>query len=272
MYISLTGSTSVSWQKQVTRSKIITSVDIREKPPNDPNLACPIDNKLFMDAVKTPCCGTLFCEECIHSHLLENDFVCPNCSKRIPSLDKLMIDKPMRTKVGDYIDRQIKERQAIEDAAAAAAAAADSQGSVSQEKVGLHLLFEIYLIISQQDGSPEVKEDEEFTLDQQQPTVLPDFDVTVLLNETIPQLQAQIQQLSVMMQNPSLPHQVRQSTEFQYQQLQMQLTQAQAFAAFTADINAVAAAAAAAAAQQQQTQQQQQQQQQKKKKKMENSN
>lgn len=68
--------------------------------------------------MKTPCCGTSYCEECINSHLLENDFICPNCSKKIPSLDKLVMDKPMRTRVGDYIDKIIKEINDAEEEAA----------------------------------------------------------------------------------------------------------------------------------------------------------
>lgn len=72
-------------------------------------MVCPIDNRLFRDAVKTPCCEKAYCEECIQTQLLEHDFVCPNCQKRIASLDKLIINKPLRTRVGDYIDRAIQE-------------------------------------------------------------------------------------------------------------------------------------------------------------------
>lgn len=90
----------------------MSEADIRERTPSDASMVCPIDNKLFKDAKKTPCCGTLYCEECIESHLLERDFICPNCGRKIASLDKLLIDKPMRTKVGDYIDKEIeKSRQ-----------------------------------------------------------------------------------------------------------------------------------------------------------------
>ena len=81
------------------------------------------------------------------------------------------------------------------------------------------------------------------------------FDFSQLLNETIPQLQAQINQLSQMLQNPTLPMQVRQTTELQFQQTQMQLQQAQAFAALAADMSAAAAAAAAVQQQEQQEQQ-----------------
>ena len=70
--------------------------------------------------------------------------------------------------------------------------------------------------------------------------------------DSIPQLQAQISQISLMLQNPSLPNQVRRTTEIQHQQLQIQLQQAQTVAA---------ALSAASSFQQQQIQQQQQMQQ-----------
>jgi protein MPE1 len=101
--------TSASWQKQVSRPKGLTAAEVRERTPTDASLTCPIDNKLFRDAVKTPCCGTLYCEECIQTHLLERDFICPNCAKKIPSLDKLIVDKPARASVSDYIERAIEE-------------------------------------------------------------------------------------------------------------------------------------------------------------------
>ena len=60
--------------------------------------------------MKTPCCGTLYCEECIQTHLLERDFLCPKCGAKIASLDKLIMDKPMRTKVADYVDKETSQR------------------------------------------------------------------------------------------------------------------------------------------------------------------
>lgn len=66
----------------------------------------------------------------------------------------------------------------------------------------------------------------------------PNLDVEQLVNETIPQLQAQVAQLSTMLQNPTLPSQVRQSTLQQFHEYQLQLQQAHAFAALAADMNA----------------------------------
>ena len=101
----------------MAKAKGLSEADIRERPPNDPALTCPIDNKLFRDAVKTPCCGTLYCEDCIQTHLLERDFICPKCGTKVRSLDELIMDKPMRTRVGDYIDKEIEKskREAVEE-------------------------------------------------------------------------------------------------------------------------------------------------------------
>jgi protein MPE1 len=58
------------------------------------------------------------------------------------------------------------------------------------------------------------------------------IDMSQMLVDSIPQLQAQIAQVSRMLQNPSIPNQLRQTTEAQYQNLQMQLQQAQTLSAF----------------------------------------
>lgn len=90
---------------------------MRERVPSDSSLCCPIDNKLFRDAVKTPCCSTVYCEECIQTHLLENDFVCHNCAKKVPSLDKLSPDQSMRTKVDEYVEQTVEASRKEEDEA-----------------------------------------------------------------------------------------------------------------------------------------------------------
>ena len=113
--LTLIPSCSAAWQKQVSRSKTLTEADVRERTPTDPSLVCPIDNRLFRDAVKTPCCETTYCEECIQTNLLERDFLCPNCGKKVASLDKLVLNKPMRTRVADYIDKAIEQSKKEEN-------------------------------------------------------------------------------------------------------------------------------------------------------------
>lgn len=232
---------SAAWQKQVSRPKGLTEADIRERKPSDPSLICPIDNRLFRDAVKTPCCEKAYCEECIQTHLLENDFVCPNCQKKIASLDKLIVNKPLRTRVGDYVDKAIEESR--KEAEAPGSSGTPTQSTSTPE--------------AEQEPSTKV-EDEEDNLEYQPEGV----DVARIINEGIPQLQAQVAQLSKMLQNPSLPPQVRQSTEYQLNQLQLELTQAQAMTAFAAAASTLQQQAQQQQAQQQQQQQIQQQQQQ----------
>jgi protein MPE1 len=113
-----------SWQKQVSRAKSLTVADVRERTPTDPTLVDPLDNKLFRDAMKTPCCGTTYSEENIQTHLLERDFICPNCGKKIASLDKLVVDEQMRSKVTAYIEKTVEEskKEVIEEGAVSDAA------------------------------------------------------------------------------------------------------------------------------------------------------
>ncbi|KAF5383655.1 hypothetical protein D9615_003664 [Tricholomella constricta] len=196
-----------SWQKQVSRVKALTAADVRERTPTDASLACPIDNKLFRDAVKTPCCGTLYCEECIQTHLLERDFICPNCAKKVASLDKLVVDKPTRTKVADYIEKAIEDSKKEGEEEVPSKEATPGATNANEQP--------------NQEGHDYYSD--------QQPDLNMDMSPQMIV-DSIPQLQAQISQISLMLQNPSLPNQVRQATEMQHQQLQIQLQQAQTIA------------------------------------------
>jgi len=102
---------SATWEKQRAKAKGLSENDVRENAVTDPALACPIDSKLFREATKTPCCSTTYCEDCIQTHLLEHDFVCPNCTTRIGSLDRLEPDTEMRRKVKEYIYKAIDENK-----------------------------------------------------------------------------------------------------------------------------------------------------------------
>ncbi|KAJ3929921.1 MAG: DWNN domain-containing protein [Lentinula lateritia] len=218
-----------SWQKQVSRTnKVLTAAEVRDRnTPSDLTLVCPIDNKLFRDAVETPCCGTSYCEDCIQTHLLERDFICPNpnCGKKIASLDKLSPNHEQRRRVSDYIQKAIEDSRRE---------AADSD----EMEDGTKVLGRDFPSFAQETINLE----QDFYSDQQ-----PGMDVQQL----IPMLQAQISQISVALQNPSLPPRVRQQTEVQQEQLKIQLQQAQTIS--------VALAAATEFQQQQQAQQMQMQ-------------
>ncbi|ETW79050.1 hypothetical protein HETIRDRAFT_156028 [Heterobasidion irregulare TC 32-1] len=210
---------SASWQKQVTRPKGLTESDIRERPSKDPSIVCSVDNRIFRDAVKTPCCSTSYCEECIQTHLLEKDFLCPKCGTKIASLDKLAVDKPTRAKVLDYIDKEIESSKEEE-----------SQTNGNSTPVP---------ITSQTPASDAANSNPQLSDEQQQeaefyqnqPSLSADIAMSQMIVDSIPQLQAQIHQISQMLQNPTLPNHVRQQTEMQHHQLQIQLSQAQTIAA-----------------------------------------
>lgn len=106
---------SAAWEKQRAKPKIVTESEVRESPPSDPTLVCPLCTKLFTQAVQTPCCQTNYCEECIQAHLLEHDFVCPNCDEKIGSLDRLVENGEMRERVERYIVDEIERRKFEEE-------------------------------------------------------------------------------------------------------------------------------------------------------------
>lgn len=209
-----------SWQKQVTKHKGLTEADIRERMPSDSSLVCPVDNKLFRDAVKTPCCGTLYCEECIQTHLLERDFICPNCGAKIASLDKLIIDKPTRTKVGDYIDKEIERSHREGEEEASKSNGTPEPGGSNKQKQ-----------LQGSNPSDAAAFDQDYYSEQQPGE---NIDMSQIFAQSIPQIQAQISQIQIMLNNRSLPSQVRQQTQMKHQQLQMELQQAQMAAAMAA--------------------------------------
>ncbi|KAF8498599.1 DWNN-domain-containing protein [Russula emetica] len=199
---------SASWYKQSVKSKGLSEAEIRERPSKDPSIVCAIDNRILRDAVKTPCCGTAYCEDCIQTHLLEKDFICPNCASKVASLDKLAVDKAMRRKVADYITREIEASQREED------------GQITNESTPTSSAFQTPGLEDLQSGL------------YAQDDVPADLAMSQMIVDNIPQLQAQIQQISLTLQNNGvLPAHVRQQAEMQHHQLQMQLAQAQTIGA-----------------------------------------
>ncbi|GMK53944.1 hypothetical protein CspeluHIS016_0105300 [Cutaneotrichosporon spelunceum] len=90
-----------AWEKQAA-VKTLANDDAEDKGAMDPELVCPLCKKLLNDATRTPCCQTAYCEDCITSHLMEHDFVCPSCESKIASLDKLEPDEDLRERAKAY--------------------------------------------------------------------------------------------------------------------------------------------------------------------------
>ncbi|KAF2147351.1 uncharacterized protein K452DRAFT_304206 [Aplosporella prunicola CBS 121167] len=80
----------------------------------DRGLECSIDKRMFVDPMKTPCCGMTYCNDCIENALINSDFVCPNCSKEGVLIDDLTSDEEMVAKIKAYEDEKSAERKAKE--------------------------------------------------------------------------------------------------------------------------------------------------------------
>lgn len=112
---------------------MLTKNDVYEMPCSDSSLTCSLCSRLLRDAVKTPCCGTRFCDECIQTHLLEHDFTCPECEKRVADLDRLELDQETRDKVKEYIDEQIKKSEQEQEQETANAAKQEQGASAAAD-------------------------------------------------------------------------------------------------------------------------------------------
>ena len=75
---------------------------VGDKELQDRGLECPIDKRLFVDPMKTPCCGETYCHDCIENALLENDLTCPGCETENVSLERLEPDEEVKKKIKDF--------------------------------------------------------------------------------------------------------------------------------------------------------------------------
>ncbi|KAF2267477.1 DWNN-domain-containing protein [Lojkania enalia] len=118
-----------AWEKfqektNVTKAQA-ANADAANKEMRERGLECPIDKRMFVDPVKTPCCGKTYCHDCIENALADGDLVCPNCSKDGVLIDDLIADDEMGGKIRAFEaekakDKVEKEQQAKEEAKAAA--------------------------------------------------------------------------------------------------------------------------------------------------------
>ncbi|EGG07942.1 uncharacterized protein MELLADRAFT_77478 [Melampsora larici-populina 98AG31] len=96
--------------------KHLSAADIQSLRPSDPDLACSICSTLLKSAVKTSCCRSAFCYDCISNHLKEHSSVCPECETKVSSnLSKSLIeDEERRARSRAYVEdllRASKESQ-----------------------------------------------------------------------------------------------------------------------------------------------------------------
>ena len=81
------------------------------KELQDRGIECPIDKRMFVDPMKTPCCGRTYCGDCITNALIENDLVCPGCSTDGVLIDDLVEDTEATDKVKAYETEKAQEKK-----------------------------------------------------------------------------------------------------------------------------------------------------------------
>lgn len=114
------------FQEKANASKAqAATADAAHKEVQERGLECPIDKRMFVEPVKTPCCGKTYCHDCIENALADGDLVCPNCSTEGVLIDDLAADEDMVQKIKVYEAEKAKEKldkeqQAKEEAKAAA--------------------------------------------------------------------------------------------------------------------------------------------------------
>ena len=86
-------------QKQAEEAQKAATTD---KELRARGIECPIDKRMFVEPMKTPCCGRTYCGDCITNALIENDLVCPGCSTDGVLLDNLVEDTEAKEKVKAY--------------------------------------------------------------------------------------------------------------------------------------------------------------------------
>jgi len=128
-----------TWQKfqekaSATKAQA-ANADAANKEARELGFECPIDNRMFVDPVKTPCCGKTYCHDCIENALADRDLVCPNCSTEGVLIDDLAADEEMIQKMKAYEadkakEKLEKEQQAQEEAKAAASPSNNEENSV----------------------------------------------------------------------------------------------------------------------------------------------
>ena len=99
-----------TWDRYQAKAKVSAAAEHAategSKELQDKGLECPIDKRLFVNPVKTPCCQKTFCHDCITNALLENDLRCPECSTEGVSFDNLTPDSEMVEKIKSHQKEQ----------------------------------------------------------------------------------------------------------------------------------------------------------------------
>lgn len=81
------------------------------KEVQERGLECSLDKRMFVEPMKTPCCGKTYCNDCIENALINNDFVCPNCQTDGVLIDNLEPNDDMVKKIKAFEDEKAAQRK-----------------------------------------------------------------------------------------------------------------------------------------------------------------
>lgn len=82
-----------------------------DKELQERGLECSMDKRIFIDPMKTPCCGKTFCNTCITDALIESDFTCPACQADDVLIDNLIPDTEVSKKIEEYLEEKNAKKE-----------------------------------------------------------------------------------------------------------------------------------------------------------------
>ncbi|KAI9805296.1 MAG: hypothetical protein M1833_005749 [Piccolia ochrophora] len=102
-----------SWEQYQAKTKQSAAAQEAAKSGSkelqERGLECPIDKKLFVEPMKTPCCSRTYCNDCVTNALIESDFTCPGCQRDGVLIDDLVADTESAAKIEEYL----KEKEGV---------------------------------------------------------------------------------------------------------------------------------------------------------------
>lgn len=128
-----------AWEQYQSKAKATAQKSAAEvdKEAQELGLACPIDNRMFIDPMKTPCCQKTYCNDCITNALIDSDFVCPGCQQEGVLIDDLKPDEEAADKIKEYLvekDSKTKEASKSPVTSSKSPVAADTKATDAKEE------------------------------------------------------------------------------------------------------------------------------------------
>ncbi|KAH6840872.1 DWNN domain-containing protein [Chaetomium sp. MPI-CAGE-AT-0009] len=102
-----------------------------DKVVRERGLECPVDKKMFIEPMKTPCCEKTYCNDCITNALIESDFVCPACKAEGVLIDDLKTDEEAVEKIKVFL----AEKDGKKERSNSPPAEANSPATVGRDEV-----------------------------------------------------------------------------------------------------------------------------------------